>query len=92
MLSMSHRFSHADISVCFFCEQAAPTKSTLRNGTGGAGIRTGTAIDAGIGINYILCISLRDSTCRAGVGAGAAADTGVANYISHWKHPQFLKL
>ena len=53
------------------------------DGAVGAGISAGAAIQAGICVDLILGIALRNSTDRAGVCASTAADAGRANLISH---------
>ena len=62
--------------------------SALRDGAGGAGISAGTAIDAGIGVDDVLAVALRNRTHGARIGASAAAHTSIADDIGHWEHLQ----
>ena len=62
--------------------------SALGDSPGGASISAGAAIDAGIGIDDVLAVALRDRAHGAGIGAGAAADASVADDIGHWEHLQ----
>ena len=57
--------------------------SSLRDGTCRANCLARTAIQAGIRIDLVLRIALRDSSCRALACTCSAADACVRNYISH---------
>ena len=59
---------------------------SLGDGAVGAGISAGAAIQAGICVDLILGIALRNSTDRAGVCASTAADAAGTDLISHGKH------
>ena len=48
-----------------------------------AGIRTGTAFDAGIGVDNILAVSFADRAHRALGRTSAAADAFIGNLVSH---------
>ena len=61
--------------------------STFRNSAGRANICTGSAIQAKVGIDHILGISLRNSLSGAFACAGATAYTLIRNYICHWNLP-----
>lgn len=52
---------------------------------GGAGSSAGTAVDAGISVDYILAISLRDSAYGTFAGAASAANAGISNNVCHDK-------
>ena len=45
----------------------------------------GTAVDAGISVDYILAISLRDSAYGTFAGAASAANAGISNNVCHDK-------
>ena len=49
-----------------------------------AGVGTGTAFDACIGIDYVFTVSLSDGGYRALRSTGAAADALIGNLVSHF--------
>lgn len=51
-----------------------------------AGIGASTALDAGLGIDYIFAVTLRNSAYRACTCASAAGDAFVIDFISHCFH------
>ena len=55
----------------------------LNDGAAGAGIRAGTAVQAGTGVDLILGIALRDRTNGASVRASTAANAGRTDVIGH---------
>ena len=61
-------------------------KSALGDGTRGAGIGAGTAVQASGSIDDVLVITLADSTGGASVRAGATAHAGRSDFVSHGKH------
>ena len=62
---------------------AFSASSALGNGAHGAGIRAGTAVQAGVGIDLIVIGTLRDGAHGAGIRARATADAGIADDIGH---------
>lgn len=56
----------------------------------GASICTSAAIDAGISVDYILAVALRDSLYGAALCASAARDAGIVNNICHFYVPPFF--
>ena len=66
------------------------TKLALDSASG-AGSSAGTAVDAGISIDYILAVSLRNSANGTFGSAASAAYTSVTNNVCHNKLPP-LKL
>ena len=58
----------------------------LNDGAAGAGIRTGTAVQASTSIDDIVVIALRDGTSGASVRASAAAQTCRSDLVGHGKH------
>ena len=59
------------------------SKSTLVDSAGRANASTAAAGNAGISVNNILAISLRNSADRALALAGTATNTSISNYICH---------
>ena len=55
----------------------------LGRGSDRAGVRACAAFDAGVGVDYILAVSLADSAHGALGGTGAAADAFIGNLVSH---------
>lgn len=55
----------------------------LSGSTNGAGAGASAALDAHIGIDFILAITLGDSGHGALGSAGAAADAIIGNLVSH---------
>jgi hypothetical protein len=55
----------------------------LLNGAHGAGTGAGTAGDAGIRVDFVLGVALRDGAHGALLRTGAAGDASISNLISH---------
>jgi hypothetical protein len=55
----------------------------LGGSANGAGVRAGTALDAGIRVDHVLAVSLADRVHGALGGTGAAADAFIGNLVSH---------
>lgn len=58
-------------------------RSALGDSAGGAGSCTGTALDAGVRVDFELSISCRDSAYGALSFASSAANASITNYICH---------
>jgi hypothetical protein len=52
-------------------------------------LSTSTALDALIGIDLILAITLGNSIYRASLSTCAASDAIIGNFVSHGKTPPF---
>ena len=63
---------------------------SLFGSANGAGIGAGTAIDALIGVDYILAIAFRDSLNGAISFASAAADACIGNLVCHDVAPPYI--
>ena len=56
------------------------------DGTVGAGVAAGTAVQASGSVDHVLIVTLRDGAGGASVCAGAAAHTSRSNFVGHGKH------
>ena len=74
---------HPPILFLCLCRFGRVRFSTLGNSAGRACASAGTALDAGIRIDYVLSVSLGDRAYGALSLAGSAAYTRVADYICH---------
>ena len=74
----------ADLTVRRPFLSESTRKSALRDRTHGARTSASAAIDAGISIDLVLAVALRNSADGALALAGTAADASIANYMSHW--------
>ena len=59
------------------------TKLVLLDCAGGAGSSAGAALDAGISVDYVLAISLRDRAYGTFAGAASAANAGIGDNVCH---------
>ena len=49
----------------------------------GAGLGAGAAVDALVGVDFVLAVALGDRFNGAFAGAGAAGDARICNFVSH---------
>jgi hypothetical protein len=60
--------------------------SAFVDGASGADSGAGPAVDAGVSVNLVVGVALRDCAYRALALAAAAADAFVADYICHFRY------
>lgn len=61
-------------------------QSTFADSAGRANTCTSTAVDAGISVDYVLAVTLRNCANRTLRLAGTTRYTGITNYICHDKY------
>lgn len=63
-----------------------PDELSSADGAGRAGVDTGTTVDAGVTVNFVLVTGRGDGVHRAGIDTGTAVSTVIRNNVSHWSY------